>query len=216
MAIRFLFFEACERIAGVSVNWNFELTNVVLIAIAGGAAFFALRQVAEMRESNRKQADSARNQELQLRASVLLSLDQRWESEPIASAVAELELLVNEVQAEAALFYPDLDLNDLRRRAAPMYVTKLHRVETEEPKRYGRLFRICGFYETVGYVVRADYVTLIDVFKLFSVSINTGAAVFRSYIEEIVDEEGANQMLYANFRWLIAEVEKLQATSSVL
>ena len=89
-------------------------------------------------------------------------------------------------------------------------------LEQDEPNRYQRLFRICGFFETVGYVVRADYVTLVDVFRLFSVSLNTAAMVFRAYIEEIVYAEGANRMLYANFRWLIAEIEKLEATSSGL
>ena len=198
----------------MAVNWNFELTNVALFAGAIVVAVYTHRQVAAMRESNRKQAESAKNQELQLRANVLLSLDERWESEPIMSAIADLQALVNEVQREAATLYPGANFIELRRLSAPFYVTKFQRMEKDEPSRYARMFRICGFFETVGYVVRADYVTLADVFKLFSVSINTGAMVFRPYIEEILQVEGADSRLYSNFRWLIAEVEKLQATSS--
>ena len=64
----------------MKVNWDFELTNVALFVGAIVAAIYAHRQVGAMRESNQKQAESAKNQELQLRASVLLSLDERWES----------------------------------------------------------------------------------------------------------------------------------------
>lgn len=49
----------------MTVNWDFELTNVALAGVAVWALLFARRQVAEMRESNRKQAESSHNQELQ-------------------------------------------------------------------------------------------------------------------------------------------------------
>ena len=61
--------------------------------------------------------------------------------------------------------------------------------------------------------MRAGYLTLTDVFELFSVSINAAAMVFRPYIEDIVNREGADPRLYSNFRWLIAEVERREATS---
>ena len=93
----------------MTVNWNFELTNLALAGVAIWAVLFARRQVGEMRESNRKLAESARNQELQLRASVLLSLDERWESVSIAAAIAELRTLIGEVERELAVRYPDLD-----------------------------------------------------------------------------------------------------------
>jgi hypothetical protein len=51
------------------------------------------------------------------------------------------------------------------------------------------------------------------VYELFSVSINTIATVFRPYIEDLLSNEGADPRLFYNLRWLIAEVEKLQATS---
>ncbi len=75
------------------VSINFELTGVGLIAVAIWGLLFARRQLATMQESNRKQAESARNQELQLRASVLLTLDQRRESEPLVSSRAVLHAL---------------------------------------------------------------------------------------------------------------------------
>ncbi|HVC43560.1 MAG TPA: hypothetical protein VND20_02000 [Candidatus Binataceae bacterium] len=197
----------------MTVNWNFELTNLALAGVAIWAVLFARRQVGEMRESNRKLAESARNQELQLRASVLLSLDERWESVSIAAAIAELRTLIGEVERELAVRYPDLDLPQRRGRSAPSYIGKLRKLDQDDPARYLCLFRICAFFETVGYVVRAGYLTLTDVFELFSVSINAAAMVFRPYIEDIVNREGADPRLYSNFRWLIAEVERREATS---
>jgi hypothetical protein len=83
------------------VSINFELTSLGLIAVAVWALLFTKRQLAAMQESNRKQAESARNQELQLRTSVLLTLDQRWESEPLLTSRAELFALEKKVLQEA-------------------------------------------------------------------------------------------------------------------
>ena len=168
-----------------------------------------------MRESNQKQADSAKNQELQLRASVLLSLDERWESPTMTSAVGELRSLIYEVENELAQSQPDTSLIDLRRRSAPIYLSRLREMERKAPERYLSIFRVCTFFETVGYTAKAGYLTLDDVFELFSVSIAATAMVFRPYIEEVVRREGASPMLYANFRWLIAEIEKRASFSGL-
>lgn len=199
----------------MSINWNFELTNVALLIGAVVAAIYAHRQVAAMRESNQKQANSAKNQELQLRASVLLSLDERWESETMTSAVAELQSLIKEVENALIRANPDVSLVDLRRRSAPIYLAKLREMETHEPRRYLLVFRICSFFETLGYTAKARYLTVDDVFELFSVSITATAMVFRPYIEEMVRQEAANPMLYANFRWLIGEIEKRASFSGL-
>jgi hypothetical protein len=50
------------------VSINLELTGLGLIALAIWAPRFTRRQIAEMQESNRKQADGALDHELQLQA----------------------------------------------------------------------------------------------------------------------------------------------------
>lgn len=168
-----------------------------------------------MQESNCKQTDSARNQEHQLRASVLLTLDQRWESEPLLTSRSELFALEKEVLQEAAAQWPGKPIADLRRLSAPLFASRLEDLEEQDPAKYLRLFQICGFFETVGYVTKANYITLTDVSELFSVSINATAVVFRPYIQYLLDIRGADPMLYSNLRWLISEVEKRQAISLV-
>jgi hypothetical protein len=108
----------------VSINWNFELTNLALSVGAIVAAVYAHRQVAAMRESNQKQADSAKNQELQLRAGVLLTLDQRWESNPILSVRSQLEDLWTRVMPEVRRDYPDPDAA-VQLLSAPYFARRL-------------------------------------------------------------------------------------------
>jgi hypothetical protein len=138
----------------VHVSINFELTGLALIAVAIWALLFTRRQIAEMQESNRKQADSARNQELQLRANVLLALDQRWESEPMILLRAELQVLVMEVLRETAANWPGRSIADLRRLSARGFTARLRELGEKNPVKQLRLFQICGFFETVGYVAR--------------------------------------------------------------
>src|ERR1700693_4093008 len=95
------------------VGVNFELTGLGLIAVAVWGLLFARRQLAAMQESNRKQAESARNQELQSRATVLLTLDQRWESEPLLTSRALLFHLEKAVLEEASAQWPGRSIADL-------------------------------------------------------------------------------------------------------
>jgi hypothetical protein len=86
-------------------------------------------------------------------------------------------------------------------------------MEEEDTAKYLRLFQICGFFETVGYVTKTNYISLTGVSELFSASINATAVFFRLYIEDLLDVRGADPMLYSNLRWPISEVEKRQAIS---
>jgi hypothetical protein len=197
----------------IHVSINLELTGLGLIAVAIWALRFTRRQIAEMQESNRKQAESARSQDLQSRATVLLTLDQRWESEPLLTSRTLLLHFEKSVLQESSAQWPGRSIADLRRLSAPLFASRLEDMEEQDTAKYLRLFQICGFFETVGYVVKANYITLTDVSELFSVSINSTAVVFRLYIQDLVDVRGADPMLFRNLRWLISEIEKGQAIS---
>lgn len=195
------------------VSINCELTGLGLIAVAIWGLLFARGQLAAMQESNRKQAESARSQDLQSRATVLLTLDQRWESEPLLTSRTLLFHLENSVLEEAAAQWLGRSIADLRRLSAPLFTARLEDMEERDTAKYLRLFQICGFFETVGYVVKANYITLTDVSELFSVSIRTTAVVFRHYIQELIDARGADKMLFYNLRWLISELGKKRSIS---
>jgi hypothetical protein len=195
------------------VSINFELTGLGLVAVATWGLLFARRQLVAMQENNRKQAESARNQDLQSRATVLLALDQRWESEPLLTSRTLLFHFEKSVLQESSAQWPDRSIADLRRLSAPLFASRLEDMEEQDTAKYLRLFQICGFFETVGYVTKANYITLTDVSELFSVSIYSTAVVFRHYIQDLLDVRGADPMLFRNLRWLIAEIEKRKAIS---
>jgi hypothetical protein len=208
----FHFHDACGRIARMTVNWNFELTNVALFIGAIIAAIYARRQVGAMRESNQKQAESAKNQELQLRANVLLALDQRWETEPLVSVRVDLQDFIKKVFDECATRWPGKSASELRPLTAPIFLSRLNELETQDAAMHFRLFQICGFFETVGYVARAGYVTPDDIFYLLAGSIMSVATVFTPYVNAKL-QAGNDARYYENFLWIVTQVERKQAIS---
>jgi hypothetical protein len=194
-------------LTSLHVHLSLELTGIVLAIVAIVALVYGGRQLAEMREGNRKQTESARNQELQTRAAVLLSLDQRWESEPMLTCRADLEVLIVEVKSEAARVWRGQPESEIRKRSADLYAERLARMADENRERYIRLLRICGFFETVGCVVHRGYVPSADVLDLLSVSILTASMVFRPHIKKLL-EEGAPDNFFENFLWIVEQAER--------
>jgi hypothetical protein len=140
---------------------------------------------------------------------VLLSLDERWENEPMLACRANLEEMIIEVKNEAARIWRGQPETEIRRRSADLYAERLARVAEENRPRYIQLLRICGFFETVGCVVQAGYIPKRDVLDLLNVSILTAGQVFRPHIQKLL-EEGAPENLYENFLWVVEEAERDQ------
>jgi hypothetical protein len=196
------------------VQVSLELTGIALATIAALALWFAWRQVREMQESTRRQADSARNVELQTRANILLTLDERWETEPMLSVRRELEILISVVEAELARADPQ-SRDVLRLRRAPVLAARLDQMRREDFEQYFRLCKISGFFETVGYVVRAGYIPLDDVINLLGGSILEAGRVFRPHIQATKSQPGGDPRMYEHFLWLLGELEKYVSTSVV-
>jgi hypothetical protein len=128
-------------------------------------------------------------------------------------ARAELQALIIEVLKEAAAKWPEHLQAELRRLSAPLFVGRLQRMESEDSAKNLRLFQICGFFETVGYVARAGYITVDDVISLLGVWFKTAAMVFRPYIQDLLSARGADPSLFENFLWIVSEIERREATS---
>jgi hypothetical protein len=92
-------------------------------------------------------------------------------------------------------------------------VSRLKQLETEDVANNLRIFQICGFFETVGYVARAGYITIADVQSLLGGSIKTAAMVFRPYIQDLLSFRNADPKLFEHFLWLIDEIERRDAIS---
>ena len=193
-------------LTSLHIHVSLELTGIVLAVVAILALFYGGRQLAALREGNKKQTESAKNQELQTRAAVLLSLDQRWENEMLTCR-ADLEALIVEVKNEAAKVWRGEPESEIRRKSADLYAERLARMADEDRLRYMQLLRICGFFETVGCVVHAGYVPAEDVLDLLSVSIASAGMVFRPHINRLLNE-GAPDNFYENFLWIVEKAER--------
>jgi hypothetical protein len=191
-------------LTSLHIHLSLEITGIVLATVAIIALIYGGRQLAEMREGNRKQTESARNQELQTRAAVLLNLDQRWETEPMLTCRADLDALIVEVKNEAAKLWRGQSDTEILERSAELYAKRFAQMAEEDRTRYAQLMRICGFFETVGCVVRAGYVPKKDVLNLLSISILTAGDVFQPHIRKLV-EQGAPKIIYENFLWIVKE-----------
>jgi hypothetical protein len=198
---------------GWHVHVSLELTGLLLAGIAGLALWFAWRQVREMQESTRKQADSARNLELQTRANILLTLDQRWETKPMLGVRRELQTLISMVEGELLKAAGPIPADALKLRTAPLFVVSLNQMRVDDFKKYFRLYKICGFFETVGYVSRIGYIPIDDVINLLGGSVLEAGRVFRPHIQRAKEEAGSDQRMYENFLWLLSELEKWVSTS---
>jgi hypothetical protein len=182
-------------LTSLHIHLSLELSGIALVPIALAALIYGGRQLTEMRKTTR--------------AAVLLSLDERWENEPMLTCRANLEELIIEVKNEAAKIWLGQPESEIQRRSADLYAERLARVAEENRPRYIQLLRICGFFETVGCVVQAGYIPKEDVLDLLYVSILTAGQVFRPHIRKLL-EEGAPDNLYENFLWIVEEAEQEQ------
>ena len=184
------------------IHLSLEITGIALAAIALAALIYGGRQLTEMRKS-------ARSQELQARAAVLLSLDERWENEPMLACRTNLEEVILDVRNEAAKRWRGQPESEMLRRSADLYAERLADLAEVNRTKYMQLLRICGFFETVGCVVQAGYLPLDDVLDLLRVSILMAGLVFGPHVQKLL-EDGAPDDFYENFRWIVAEARREQ------
>lgn len=170
---------------------SFELTGVLLAAIAIGALEFARRQVKEARDTTRAQIRA-------MRASAILGLDERWESPPLQESREKLLEIYYEARAGVAAGAGTIP---------QLCGQKIARLREEAPAEYRIAFRICGFFETAGYAVRAGYLEGDDVVELFGAALLRAGDVFGEHIEWLQRDAG-DQKLYEYFVGLVARARE--------
>ncbi len=140
----------------------------------------------------------------QTRATVLLTLDERWESAEVVALRQELEKLIRET-AEEAKRRPATGRGLLT--PADLFPDRLEKLRNDDPDTYSKLFRLCGFFETVAYVARAKYITVKDLDNLLGASISDTGKLFRNHIVRRQRETGIPGFL-EHYIWLVDEIER--------
>lgn len=178
----------------MTIKWELDLVNVAAMLIALGALCLAWRRLSAML--------------LQVRANTLLALDQRWESEPMSSYRSDVRNLIEDIREKAGQKWPGHSESERRSMSRELYAAKLQEIRVQDKDRYIRLFQICGFFETVAYVARANHIPVNDVMNLLGGSIGEAGMVFAPHIEKLHAEEGGDKKQYEHFIWLVGEKDK--------
>ena len=112
-----------------------------------------------------------RQQTRQAKASFLFNLDTMWESAEFAAARADFFTLRREIEKQVEDDNEEKPAQQVQLILDEVFSQKLHKMRDKDTKRYLRLLKLCGFFETAGLLVRLDYVSAEDIIGLYGGSI---------------------------------------------
>jgi hypothetical protein len=153
-------------------------------------------------------------QALSTRAVVLLTLDERIGSEAMREGREATKSLTNKVDQKTEQEWTQLSGNELKRRRSEYYSELILQTKKDDIKEYMKLLDTCGFLETMGHVVRHNYIPFEDIYQLFSAMILTNANIFEGHIKKMRREDD-DESLYEHFTWLADETRKRDSLSKV-
>lgn len=136
-------------------------------------------------------------------ASVLDRLNERWLTAPLLEARQISDRLRRDVMATTS--NPNDQQEECRRILWQWEKTPTP--DTTEANDYATLRRLCDFFESMGWSVKAGYLPLKDVTEVFGGSIIRNAELFQRHLKEL--EEAKNEpKLYEHFIWLAGKVKR--------
>lgn len=166
-----------------------ELTGIFVFFIALIGAIFASLQVRQINN--------------QTRANTLLNLDHRFESEPLIAAKKIFhDTLMTATNKPGAQNLQEKFSNELDAMS----------VSTDSTMRenYQKLFVLCGFFETVGFVAKTGMIKKSDVQELFGTSAKDTASYFKKHIIDLREKTGRSKHYFEYLLDLGEEMERMQ------
>lgn len=172
------------------LNIAYLWSNVLLLAVAAGGFWLTARQV-------RIGTDQAR-------ASFLMDLNNRIQSDEFSGLVNEFSSFVDDVRRRQTETAPDGPIGKA-------YREELMRLHDERAERYAKMMRLCWFLEGIGYNVgRRSYIRFADIYELIGGFILYSAAVFKPHILDLRKRAGDDK-LYEYAVSLFEAVERRRA-----
>lgn len=188
------------RIAGISWGGHtmvlddkiiptIELTGILVFFIALIGAIFASLQVRQINN--------------QTRANTLLNLDHRFESEPV-------------LQAKHIFYNTFLKASSrpgnqmLEEKFADELEIMMNSEDQNVRANYQKLFVLCGFFETVGFVAKTGMIKKSDVQQLFGSTAKDTASYFRKHILLLREKTGRSDHYLEYLLQLGEEMEQIQ------
>ena len=141
-------------------------------------------------------------------ANFLLEIDRRWESEHMGRARVVFHDIKKDVEKDLKKNHDHLHGDQRNKKMRELYAEQVLHRRGNDRASYVELMRICGFLETVGYLVRNEYVPLTDIYGLFGGAILGFDDVFRLHLEKIANEEGVPPGYYEHTLFLADAIRK--------
>jgi len=158
------------------------ISQIFLTLIAGVTAWFAYDQLVALKHN--------RDQELRIsHANLILSLDHRWDNE-LAAARSAFKKAQEEIKKSILDKDPRVGGTEKAKRTREKWTEMLRRIRDTDPDQYRQFMSICGFFETVGMMVRQKYIDEAAVINLFEGSIVAVDECFRGHIDQRAAEDG--------------------------
>lgn len=177
------------------------LSQIGLLFVAISALFFAYHEVSEARTNNRENS-------LQAKASFLMTLDGRWDSQEMIEArhlFYHRKELVENLVAEN---HRRLDNEARKSRIQTEFNNQLQEMRENQTEQYTKLLRFCAFFETVGLMVKQGYVDIDEISSLFKGPILDIDRFFRPHIAERQQELGVPSGLFEHALNLVDSVKR--------
>ncbi len=139
---------------------------------------------------------------VQARATLLLALDERWESTALRPGRDAMQLVLEELLARATQERAGLPHDERQRHFRDLCAAEIQRLRTEDKPSYSKIMQVAGFLETVGFVARRNYLPATDVVELLGGSIDGAGSLLSSHLRKIQEEE-LDEEWYEHFLWLV-------------
>lgn len=151
------------------------------------------------------------NQQLRLsRASFLMEIDLRWDSDELRRARKLLHALTDEINIDTTRKHSTATAEQRDKAVKRAWAERLRRKREENLDDYMALMAICGFFETVGLMVERKYIELDEIESLLKGPILAVERCFAEHIQDRNAEMGVPKGLYENALNLSARLKTAQ------
>jgi hypothetical protein len=180
---------AVESIHHPWLEWVSWGAQILLFAVAVVAAAFGRRQLREMTDY--------REQRLRIaNAQLLMDLDNRWDSKDMHESRMLFNKVRDDINETVGAANPKAKDNERERKIEDAWVEKLAAMRVNDAANYGKLMAICSFFETVGLMVKREYIQADDVLELLLGPIMNIEKCFGGHIKALEKEMGVLAGLY--------------------
>lgn len=182
------------------------IATIIFASTAVVAALIARNHWKELRNANLATVKQAK-------ANFLLELDHRFESYEMTKARDLLNDYCDSIMREVTAKHNLLDEANRTVKFQEAFADKLNELRREDRKNYTALMRFCGFFETVGLMVKLGYVELGDIVSLFKGPVLDIDRCYRKHIKSRQKETGVPEGFYENALFLVDRVKNLDRGS---